>query len=232
MLEARLSDWGRMAWAEAEFAAFVSSIQNRVEEERLRRLPGLHQLGRRGLEIARRLADWRFEEARRANRPLRQVLRDDLLVAIAKRQPNSRRDLEALRDFNRPHLLNRGGEILGVIATAQSVPADELPEPADRHEEGPGLTMVVNLLAATLALCCARSRVAASLVGSSNDLKGLVRWFLQGRPEGAEPELARGWRRDVCGSPLLDVLSGRTALRIDDPEADVPIALEPVPSTP
>src|SRR3954452_8123992 len=107
-LSGLLADRGRTAWAEGEFAHFVDTIQNRVEEERWRRLPGLHQLSRRGLEIARRLAEWRHEEARRTNRPLRQVLRDDLLVAIAKRQPSSRRDLEALRDFNRPHLLAKG----------------------------------------------------------------------------------------------------------------------------
>ena len=54
-----------------------------------------------------------------------------------------------------------------MIAAAQAVPADELPEPADRHEEGPGLTMVVSLLAAALAQCCAQHKVAAGLVGTA-----------------------------------------------------------------
>src|SRR3954466_2403621 len=71
-LSVELANWGRTSWAEDEFAQFLAAIQNRVEEERWRRLPGLHQLSRRGLEIARRLAEWRFEEARRTNRPLRQ----------------------------------------------------------------------------------------------------------------------------------------------------------------
>jgi ribonuclease D len=225
-LAVRLADWGRTDWAESEFAQFVGAIQNRVEEERWRRLPGLHHLSRRGLETARRLSEWRFEEARRTNRPLRQLLRDDLLVAIAKRQPLSRRDLEALRDFNRPHLLSKGHEILAVIAGSQAVPADQLPEPADRHEEGPGLTMVVSLLAAALAQCCAQHKVAAGLVGASNDLKSLVRWHTQGRPEGHRPVLAQSWRLDVCGATLLDVLSGHVALRVVDPQADVPVALE------
>jgi ribonuclease D len=229
-LSVQLAEWGRTSWAEDEFAQFVAAIQNRVEEERWRRLPGLHQLSRRGLEIARRLADWRFEEARRTNRPLRQLLRDDLLVAIAKRQPSTRRDLEALRDFNRPHLLSRGGEILAAIAEAQAVPPEQLPEPPDRHEEGPGLTMVVNLLAAALSFCCARHRVAPGLVGASSDLKGLIRWHTQGRPEheGRLPALLQGWRQDVCGATLLDVLSGRLALRVVDPQSDVPVALEPI----
>jgi ribonuclease D len=228
VLAGKLAEWGRTDWAESEFAHFVDAIQNRVEEDRWRRLPGLHQLNRRALEIARRLAEWRFEEARRTNRPLRQLLRDDLLVAIAKRQPATRRDLEALRDFNRPHLLNKAGEILSVIAQAQAVPPDQLPEASERHEEGPGLTMVVSLLAAALSQRCAQHKVAAGLVGASNDLKGLIRWHTQGRPEDRRPDLAQGWRRVVCGATLLDVLSGRVALRVVDPLSDVPVSLEPI----
>ena len=231
-LEAQLDRLGRRSWAESEFAGFVDAIQNRSEEERWRRLPGLHQLNRRGLEVARRLSDWRYEEARRANRPLRQSLRDDLLVAIAKRQPSHRRDLEALRDFNRPHLLAKGGEILAILAEAQAVPAELLPEPAERHEEGPGLTMVVNLLTAALAHCCAQHKVAPGLVGAAHDLKALVRWDADGRPEARRPDLARGWRAEVCGQTLLDVLSGHLALRVDDPKADVPVALEAIADRP
>jgi ribonuclease D len=225
---ARLAEWGRTDWAEAEYAQFTAAIQNRVEEERWRRLPGLHQLSRRGLEAARRLSEWRFEEARRSDRPLRQLLRDDLLVAIAKRQPSTRRDLEALRDFNRPHLLSKSNDILAAIAEAQLVPAELLPEPPDRHEEGPGQTMVVNLLAAALAQCCAQYKVAGGLVGASHDLKELIRWHLQGGPESGRPALVRGWRAEVCGTALLDVLAGRCALRVVDPQADVPVVLEPL----
>lgn len=228
LLSAQLKELGRVDWAEDEFAQFVAGIQNRVEEERWRRLPGLHQLNRRGLEAARRLAEWRFLEARRSNRPIRQLLRDDLLVAIAKRQPASRRDLEALRDFNRPHLLSRAADLLAVIASAQLVAHEHLPEPPDRHDDGPGLTMVVNLLAAALAQCCAQAKVAAGLVGTSNDLKDLVRWHSQNCPESSRPDLAEGWRAEVCGKPLLDVLSGRCALRVADPKADVPVVLEPL----
>src|SRR5512135_271233 len=231
-LAARLAEWDRTDWAEAEFAASVRAIADRGDAERWRRLPGLHQLSRRGLEAARRLAEWRIDEARRSNRPLRQVLRDDLLVAIAKRQPSSRRDLETLRDFNRSHLLSRSGAILAAIAEAQLVPADQLPEPLDRAEEGPGLTMVVNLLAAALAQCCARHRVAGGLVGASHDLKDLIRWHTQGRPESLRPDLALGWRGEVCGQTLLDVLAGRLALRVVDPQAEVPVALEPVAEEP
>ena len=223
-LEKRLDGLGRLDWAEQEYRALIRRVESRDDDDRWRRLPGLHHLNRRGLEVARRMADWRRDEAKRVDRPLRQVLRDDLLVAIAKRQPTNRRDLEALRDFNRPHLLSQSPAILAVIAAGREVADGDLPEHSERHDEGPGLTMVVNLLAATLARCCAQASVAASLVGSNSDLKELVRWHAEGEPEGRRPDIAAGWRGEVCGSALIDVLAGRLALKIVDPTADVPVA--------
>ena len=226
-LDSELRALGRRDWVEAEFQDFLSEVQNRGEETRWRRLSGLHQLSRRGLEAARRLSDWRYEEAKRQNRPLRQLLRDDLLVAIAKRLPANRQELEALRDFNRPHLISKGHEIIAAITAAQAVPPENLPEHGERHEEGPGLTMVVNLLAAALANCCARNRVAASLVGTASDLKELVRWQSHGRPETERPVLTTGWRGEVCGEVLLDVLQGRRGLRVADVNSEVPVEVEP-----
>ncbi len=227
-LQERLKSLGRAHWAEDEFRSFLSDIGNRDEEARWRRLPGLHHLNRRGLEVARRLSQWRADEARRINRPVRQVMRDDLLVAIAKRQPLNRPDLEALRDFNRPHLLSKSHELVAVIAQAQGMAPDDLPEHAERHEEGPGVTMIVNVLAAALATCCTEKKVAMSLLGSSADLKELVRWQAGKRPEPDRPFLTRGWRDEVCGETLLNVLSGKSTLRIVDLESDVPVSVEPL----
>ncbi|APW63845.1 ribonuclease D [Paludisphaera borealis] len=227
-LAAELARLGRTDWAEAEFADFLTSIEDRADEERWRRLPGLHQLNRRGLEAARKLSEWRESEARRQNRPMRQVMRDDLLVAIAKRQPANRRDLEALRDFNRPNLTSRANEILAAIEEARSTPDDALPELAPRHDDAPGASTVANLLAAALAQCCLENKVAGSLVAHTADLKHLIRWRQDGRPDSNRPALIEGWRGGLCGELLLDVLDGRRALRVVDPTSEFPVALEPV----
>jgi ribonuclease D len=225
----RMSEWGRSAWAEAEYRSLVETIADRHEDEdRWRRISGLGTLSRRGLEAARRLDAWRRREARQADRPFRHILRDDLLVAIAKRQPGTRKDLEALRDFQRSHLLARSREILDLIAEARAMPDEALPAHGPRNEDGPGLSMVVSLLNATLGQCCAGMRLAAPLVGTSGDLRDLVRWHAAGRPEVNRPRLADGWRGEACGPILLDVLSGRRALRIVDPTADLPVAVEPL----
>lgn len=228
-LKARLREMGRLEWVEEETRTFLAEIEEQQREERWRRLPGIQGLNRRGLEVARRLSDWRAADAAGANRPLRYVMRDDLLVAIAKRQPRSPKDLEALRDFNRAHLIRRSREIVDVVNEAMEVPEEDLPRHAERPEDMPGVSMVVNLMQAALARCSIRHRIATSLTGTSQDLRELTRWHLEGRPEHRTPALMRGWRRKVCGEELLGVLEGRVALRVNAGGPDVPVELIELP---
>jgi ribonuclease D len=225
-LHAELAARGRRDWAEFEYARLLEIVRNRDDEERWRRIAGIHQLSRRGLEVARRLAEWRESVAQSTNRPIRFVLRDDILVAIAKRQPTTRRDLEALRDLQRPHLLSHAEEFLACVRQALDVPDDGLPHHPKRHDEKPGSALIVNLLTAALGDACARGQVAASLVANASDLRELVRWVAAGEPEGEPPALLQNWRAEVCGPTLLNLLSGRTSLRITDLESENPVSLE------
>jgi ribonuclease D len=226
-LQTKLTERNRLEWAEAEYSLALEAVRGRDDENRWRRIPGVHQLSRRGLEAARRLWLWREESARRTNRPVRQVLRDDLLIGIARRQPANRRELESLRDLNRPHLMAKANELLECVTGAMAVPEHELPHHQRRPEERPGAAMVVNLLTAGLGDACARHEVAPSLVGTASDLRDLVRWFVDGADRDHPPSLLRGWRGNVCGTTLLDLLQGRTRLRIANPESDSPVVLEP-----
>ena len=120
--------------------------------------------------------------------------------------PRNRRDLEALRDFNRPHLLSKSHEILARDRRGPGRPRRGASRAADRHEDGPGLTMVVSLLAAALAQLLRQNKVAVGLVGTVADLKDLVRWHARGPPRRppprARPGLARrGLRRSPARRP-------------------------------
>ena len=227
-VERRLDVMGRRAWAEAEYRALLETINSRDDEDRWRRVPGLSSLNRRGLEVARRLIAWRREDARRANRPVRQILKDDLLSAIAKRMPATVTDLKALRDFNRQELIARAQEIVNVIAEAQGVSIEDLPEHGDRRDDGPGGSMVTSLLNAALTQTAAASKVAPALLGTTADLKELIRWHVARRPSDQTPAILEGWRGEVCGRTLMDVVAGKRSLRIVDPEAEVPVAVDPI----
>ena len=71
-----------------------------------------------------------------------------------------------------------------------------------------------------------QNQLAGSLVANVADLKHLVRWHLGGRDDSHRPALLQGWRGELCGPLLLDVLEGKLALRVVDPESEFPVALE------
>lgn len=226
LLEKRLVELDRLDWLEDETGKLLDDIARRDHPSRWMKLSGIHTLNRRSLEIARRLYHWRLETAIRTNRPLRQMMRDDLLVGIAKRQPKSKSDLESLRDFNRPAHLKAAPEIIRIIQEAISVPDSNLPRLPERVDDLTGGSMLIGIMSAVLAHACVHSKVAQGMVASTSDIKDLVRWHLDGKPAGMVPTLMKSWRADVCGNLMIDVLEGRKSLRVTDPSSDVPVTIE------
>ena len=82
-----------------------------------------------------------------------------------------------------------------------------------------------------LAAACAKHQIDPELVGASSQLRALVSWNEQGRPADRTPSLISGWRGEVCGEPLLRALEGRVSLRISDPLADEPLAVDGLPTS-
>src|SRR5437763_2863021 len=101
-LSERLTDLDRLDWAREEFAHFLRRA--RVENpavEKWRKLKGLSRLERRRVAVVRELYEWREALAALNNRPVRTIVRDDLLGEIAKRNPQSEADLAVLRGLPR-----------------------------------------------------------------------------------------------------------------------------------
>jgi len=226
ILEDKLKELGRLNWLNEETAYLIGEIAMRDSPDRWTRISGIQTLNRRGLEIARRLYKWRLELALANNKPVRQLVRDDLLIGIAKRQPKTKSDLENLRDFNRPALIKASGEIMRIVDEARKIPEEALPRLPGRVDDLPGSGMLLGILSAALAYACNKAQVAQSLVATMGDLKDLVRWSLEDRPEDQSPLLLQTWRAELCGQLLMDVLDGRKTMRVVDPSGAVPIRIE------
>src|SRR5205823_7802163 len=164
------------------------------------------------LAVVRALYNWREEVAGRTNRPIRSILRDDLIVEIARRNPSRERDLHVIRGLPRRDL----EAILQAVQQARGLPPEECPAPAGREQDPPQVAMVTGVLNAVLGDLAARQRLAPNLVASTNDVKLLVRARLAGEPLPAESALARGWRAEHVLPELLAVLEGRRLLRVAD----------------
>jgi ribonuclease D len=226
-VSARLEKLGRAGWAREEFARLVTSAT--PEEgvpEKWRKLRGLGSLDRRRLAIVRQLYAWREQVAAEANRPPRTVVRDDLLVEIARRNPVRERDLQVVRGLARRYLSG----ILGAVDEARALPADQLPRQAEREQDVPQVTLVSSVLLAVLGDFCTREHLASNLVATSQDVKSLVRARLQETELPDESLLTQGWRRDHVLPELLEILDGRRAIAVRDVKAEAPFAFLEVPA--
>ena len=218
---------GRLDWAVAEFQRMTCEIQGDEHVAPWERLSGVHRLPRRELATAQRLAQWREEEAAQRNRPPRRILRDDLLIDLARRRPKTVQQALATRDLNRPEYRRRLDDILAVIEEAGRLPDDKLPRrPRSRRDEASADEQVISrLLGLALANRCAELDIAQSLVGTNRDLIDVVR-AIRLRDPDADPKLLAGWRAEVCGELLRNVLEGRVRFRVAAENSAAPLVFE------
>jgi ribonuclease D len=225
LIGGRLDALGRADWAREEFARMAAAATpDDVPAEKWRKLRGLGSLDRRRLAIVRSIYNWREEMAARMNRPARTIVRDDLIVEIARRNPSRERDLQPIRGLPRRDL----AAIIRAVELARALPAEQWPRAAEREQDPPQVGLVANVLQAVLGDFCARHELAPGLVATSNDVKLLVRAQMQGAPPPAESLLTQGWRNQHVLPELLAVLEGRRSLRIVNVRADSPFVVEDV----
>jgi ribonuclease D len=225
-LVARLERLGRSDWVIEESGRLArTTAPEEINNERWRKLRGLGSLDRRRLAAVRALFQWREEVAARTNRPPRTIVRDDLIVEIARRNPTRESDLQVVRGLPKRDL----EAIVKTVLAARALPAADLPEPADRDQDPAQVGLVTNVLTAVLGDFCVRNRLAPNLVASTADVKLLVRARLAGEELPERSALTRGWRAAYVLPVMLAVLDGRRSVRIADVAAEAPFAVEDVP---
>lgn len=224
----RLERLKRWAWFHDEMTAWQNEVAASRTAERWRRVAGSSGLSNRSLAIVREVWHWREREAERRNWPVRQVLRDDLIVELAKRRTADPKHLGAIRGMERGDLRRAVPDLAKVIDRALKCTDDLVPEPRG-VDASPQLTMLGQFLSSALSSICRDAQVAASLVGTASDVRELIAWRLEPREsEAGEPLLARGWRAEVVGRLLDDLLRGKLSIRIANPAAEQPLVFEPV----
>jgi ribonuclease D len=197
--------------------------------ERWRRVSGIHKFSRRELAIVRELYAWRDAQAKRRDRPARLVLRDDFLIDLARRKPRKLTDVTATRGMQRRDLKRDAPELLECVKRALALSEEDCPHQPTTHRAPPQEEVLAKLLAIALADRCAELGLSQSLVGSMSDLHELVGWHSFRNRDGQTPQLLQGWRAEVCGNVLTDLLDGRVALRVANLQSDAPLAFDPVP---
>ncbi|QDT36954.1 ribonuclease D [Stratiformator vulcanicus] len=226
--QADLKKRGRLDWVLTECEQLIRTVEKEACRNPWDRLSGLHRLSPREFAVARSVAQWREDEARNRDRPLRRILRDDLVIDLARRHPTTTKQLEATRDFHRTEANRTPEDLISAISRGLDTPQKELvpPPAAQTPDKSPDEHMLGQLLGIALTSLCAEVGIARQLVGTAADLRHLVRWHLYEERDPPKPDLSVGWRAEVCGDLLTDLLDGKISLRVADPDSDHPLVFD------
>jgi ribonuclease D len=211
-IQRRLSDRGRLEWAREECVAIAEATDERDPDEVWRRLPRATGLDPRERAVARALAAWRERTAAREDRPVGSVLRDPTVVELAKRQPAGRRELAQIRGVTPDVVRRRGDDIVAAIELGRRSPPVMLEE-SDRSPseavDGPTIALAESLVRTRAQ----EAGLAYELIAARADLTPIV---VAVRRSQDEPDVRtlRGWRRELVGTELLELLAGRRRLGV------------------
>lgn len=224
----RIDELGRAHWLEEELHLWQKKWEGVGRSEPWRRISGAARLQRRQLAIVRELWQWRDAVARQRNCPARRVLRDDLILELAKRQSPDVQRIRMVRGLEHRHLKRSLGDVAACVERALQLPENECPEQAPPlRSQNSELQLLGQFLGVVLSSLCREAQIAPSLVGTTQDLRDLVVHRLGMGPPGDEPpSLACGWRAEVVGRVIDDFLAGKLAVRIGDVRAENPLQFE------
>jgi len=213
----RLRRLGRVKWAKEEFADLVEQIQSAQTppEERYRQVRRWGTLSPKRLAVLRELAAWREAEAERRNRPRSRIIPDEVLVEIARRSPTSLAQLRTIRALNPGLLKRRGKELLEVVQRGVDTRQDRWPSRAAQLPKGKPPPGLVDLLSTVLRARAEELKIAPTILAKRRDLEQIA------LDPDAPVQVLHGWRRELIGRELLDVLEGRRSVGFDAGERRV-----------
>lgn len=209
-LRTQLTSQGRLDWLAEDFDSVLDpSLYESPADAAWQRISGRNRLKGNQLAVLQSLAGWREETAREQDRPRKWVVSDDVLLTLARLQPDSTQALEKVRGLNRQFIHDHGGALITLIKNARSLPADRWPRQDNLPRLSPAQEANCDLLMALVKARGAENNISPGMLAPRRELERVVRGDRQS-------ELLHGWRADLVGHELLQLMEGKLFLTIQN----------------
>jgi ribonuclease D len=204
-----LAEEGRSEWAAEECETLRSRPHGSPTPQRAWwKLRDARSLRGPARGVAQEVAAWRERRAQEIDQPVRSVLPDLAVQAIAHRPPTTPAGLQRIRGMEGRQLRPAvAADLLSVIERGRTMPAEqlELPPADDVPRE---LRAGVALVMAWIAQVARDARLDPALLATRGDVAGLLR-------RDPTTRLSTGWRGQMLAEPINGLIEGRAALSFD-----------------
>ena len=227
-IEARLDAADTRAYAAEECAALSDSARYQPNPQNgFGRIRGAHGLRADKQQVLRALLEARDAAARQQNVPPRSLLKDDILIRLARRPVDTVAQLAQVSGLPRPVREQHGAVLVAAMTAAPGQPVPPKRSDTKRDETVAERVAIDSLWAAAVAFCLGRA-VDPALVATRQDIAAHYRAAAGGAPP-AESRLAKGWRQVLLGQFLADFMEGRTHVRLDWTDGTLHATAAPAP---
>ena len=211
----RLKKMGRLDWVQGEVQPWEDPKTFALPDpyKRFMKIKNLRSLRPRNLTVLQEIAAWREEEAVNRDCLAKSIIRDETLLEIARKIPRDAKALSGVRGFYQKELKKGGVSILSAIEKAMKVPESELVTLPDSN--GHATTRgVEELLSAYVQIRSEELKIEPSVLADRKTIHSFVTHFEQ-KGDMEDHFLFKGWRKELIGSPMFSLLSGKVGLKID-----------------
>jgi len=210
MMRDKLTELDRLQWLDPEWQAMTNSeLYEKPADTIWKRLRGIDKLKGGRLAVAQQLAKWREITARERNLPRNWLLKDDVLLDLAKQMPSSVKELKHIRGLGDGTIKSHGEALANCIRESKKA-TPELLEPSKRKVK---LTTeqdaTLDLLTAVAKVHSVKHGINASILAPRKSLEDLIK----GKTDTA---VNQGWRGQLIGTALKSVLAGENTLQVEN----------------
>lgn len=218
----KISKLERRAWLDEETEIRQQKVVDYETSENWSRVSGCAGMAPRQLEIIRHLWRWREKRASTLDRPVRRVMRDDLMVELAKRGSPDVKKIRSIRGMDWRGYSAHYEELSKAIQAALDVDDQDLPRRA-RRSRSVISPMLSQFLSTSMACISRQNKLAPSIVGNTDDVKEVLGYELDRKEDDKLPSLLTGWRGEIVGKTFQKLLGGQVAIRVADVRKEQPL---------
>ncbi|WP_312423873.1 ribonuclease D [Kosakonia cowanii] len=175
-------------------------------DEAWREITNAWQLRPRQLACLQLLASWRLRKARERDMAVNFVVREEHLWAVARYMPGSLGELDSL-GLSGSEIRFHGKTLVALVAQAQELPEEALPEPLRNLMDMPGYRKAFKAIKAQVQTISESENISVELLASRRQINQLLNWHWKLKTQNSLPELISGWRGELMADRLNALLA-------------------------